>query len=873
MDIKKSAESTKETCSLPNKPLECIRKFPLIQQFPSTIKEFNSEPWSKLNIKYLSTIATGGVKDGKNKSNLSYSNIPCKKLRIVSPNGKDLGEFNVEMRGETSSKGQIYTITKSNMLKSDLKPVILTLNPLAKKTVPRILRQPPMNLIKNKIAKIMSADKSYFIKNDKLNVSPMEHITLNGNSQTMNISEEIQSCDEMKDSGNNILIPGNETDQKSSLDCTADDNSQKHSEINHTLAMLAKSFEDTTNNINTLLKADKIRTSTTLLKNNEVSSTKKDIIYKEIAESPFPKVTCERIVVLNDNIPTNSEVPKRKNVSTTKITKKKTGRSPSKVLNSIGTYKQKVIYPNKKGNTKTNSKNNSKNHKKQIVSLRKRNNMPQNNSKVIHKTKKIHKTRTQKMTIDTRTQKKNIMTIVPSHNNFSLNKNAVSTLEHSKYHTTLKKVLDHKNSLLGNDVQFENSESRDIIDMFGVDIQSNKRNKDCSKDNSSQKDISEQWDVIKKAVNSVKDEELRAQALKALADCGIGVERLVPKRPPENLKAVHDTQVQTTVFGLLDPKFFLLMNKDVESIQKIQQITLHDSLHTQDLSSQNNLISDIIQQPAMSKNCDVIEKESDFDIDSFINQICDENLGALQVKETLSMTNTKYQKIIDQLQKDFELIKKYDENGMLSIHNAIVKNNIFDVQRYLMVLKQSKESVDIMTMDGTTSLELAIKYDVRGDIVKLLLQSGAQPVRMQPLHESALIIAAKQSSTLLPMLVNYVSDPKLLDQVDSEGFTPLHYCCKHGNVEGVNALLSAGVNVNLKDMKSGRTSLFHALESDNIDNRTKVVQRLLQAEATTSIMNFAGQPPLPLPSDEKRSTFMMSLRKSTKMSLPSRYLL
>lgn len=68
-----------------------------------------------------------------------------------------------------------------------------------------------------------------------------------------------------------------------------------------------------------------------------------------------------------------------------------------------------------------------------------------------------------------------------------------------------------------------------------------------------------------------------------------------------------------------------------------------------------------------------------------------------------------------------------------------------------------------------TSLELAIKYDVRSEIVKVLLQAGAQPVIRKPAHESALIIAAKQSSALLPRLVNHVKDLKLLDQVDSEG--------------------------------------------------------------------------------------------------------
>lgn len=66
-------------------------------------------------------------------------------------------------------------------------------------------------------------------------------------------------------------------------------------------------------------------------------------------------------------------------------------------------------------------------------------------------------------------------------------------------------------------------------------------------------------------------------------------------------------------------------------------------------------------------------------------------------------------------------------------------------------------------------MELAIKYDICSEIVQLLLDAGAQPVIPKAIHESAIIIASKQSSPLLSMLINRVSDSKLLDQVDSDG--------------------------------------------------------------------------------------------------------
>lgn len=85
-----------------------------------------------------------------------------------------------------------------------------------------------------------------------------------------------------------------------------------------------------------------------------------------------------------------------------------------------------------------------------------------------------------------------------------------------------------------------------------------------------------------------------------------------------------------------------------------------------------------------------------------------------------------------------------------------------------------------------TSLELAIKYDAHEEIVKLLLKAGAQPVIPKYIHESALIIASKQSSPLLSMLIENISDSKLLDQIDSEG--ELYYCYAR-NICKINIIL------------------------------------------------------------------------------------
>ncbi|XP_029678808.1 uncharacterized protein LOC115244927 isoform X4 [Formica exsecta] len=384
-------------------------------------------------------------------------------------------------------------------------------------------------------------------------------------------------------------------------------------------------------------------------------------------------------------------------------------------------------------------------------------------------------------------------------------------------------------------------ESQPITNTTNTIVQLDVQNRDYPTD-STQSDLADQWNIIKKAMDSVKDNKLRALALKALADCGIGIERYVPIHLPEKHKAVHDTQIQTMVFGLLDPTSFIFINKDLDSIQRIKQISLYDMPTNQDQLLTNGLHSN----DSLSKVPLTNEQEDDFDIDSFIKQIFEEDSDTAKMKETLSATKIRCKNLIEHLERDFESVKHYDQNGMLNIHNAVISNNIHLVQRQLMILEQCKENVDILTEDGATSLELAIKYDARSEIVKLLLKAGAQPVIPKYIHESALIIASKRSSPLLSMLIDQVSESKLLDQIDSEGFAALHYCSMRDNLQGVKALLSAGAAIDVKDMKSGRTPLFHALDNGH----TILAQTLLKAGAIANVTNYAGQTPLPIVSEK-----------------------
>lgn len=75
-------------------------------------------------------------------------------------------------------------------------------------------------------------------------------------------------------------------------------------------------------------------------------------------------------------------------------------------------------------------------------------------------------------------------------------------------------------------------------------------------------------------------------------------------------------------------------------------------------------------------------------------------------------------------------------------------------------------------------------------------------------------------------------------------------------MQGVNTLLSAGATIDLKDMKSGRTALFHAIDN----NHMSVMQVLLKAGAS-NIANYAGQMPLSVMTDPKSLFLKPSLKR------------
>ncbi|XP_043259176.1 uncharacterized protein LOC122401240 [Colletes gigas] len=370
--------------------------------------------------------------------------------------------------------------------------------------------------------------------------------------------------------------------------------------------------------------------------------------------------------------------------------------------------------------------------------------------------------------------------------------------------------------------------------------------------------LSQHWNIIKEALISVKDEELRAKALQALIDCGIGAAKHVPITPPENFKTIHDSLVQTDVFGLLEEDSFLLVKEDTSTLERIKQTERSTAVNLTTPIESNNTYLNCIDNDYLLPNLTLEPPMDDIsDIDNFLNQSFNMNARVNKVKQILAPPHSLYKKVAMQVQEDFQMLQQWDDNGMLSIHRAVQNNNLREVQRLLVVLKASKINIDVLTANRMSCLELAIKFSASRGIVQVLLEAGAKPIPSELLHESAVILASKMSSALLPDLLKYVTDNKLLNQVDSAGFAPLHYCVLYGNLEGVNALIKAGAEINLKDNRSGRTPFFHALEH----HRVSIAQKLLEYGAIANIPNYSGQSVLSLIDDAKSLSLKAALKQ------------
>lgn len=406
-----------------------------------------------------------------------------------------------------------------------------------------------------------------------------------------------------------------------------------------------------------------------------------------------------------------------------------------------------------------------------------------------------------------------------------------------KGNIVIKKVFKGT-SYIKNNTDFEENNSVNLVESTVSN--------DSDKLNSS----SDKIDFLKKALLSVEDEKLREQALKALHECGVKVKKSVPLKRPYPGKLIKESTTQTDVFCLLEKGQFINVDEKQGGLLRME-------------NKNGAKKFDEFRKPGY-ESFNEHKLQLDKMLDSFDNKNIQDIKIALEKKHSDKLAKI----LLKQLNTEFERTTNYDKDGLLGIHRAVLNNDFHQVQKNLIILKACKLSVDINSQDCKTSLELAVKHEVNPQIIKILLDAGAEPVSLKSRHDTALILASKNSSKILSLLIKNIneSNKSLVNAKDSEGLAAIHYCAENGNLEGVSELVSLGVNVNLQDDRSGRTALFYAVEcrNDEVPQETynEIAHKLLENGAISDIPIFSKQSVLSMLDNVKSHTLKIAINRA-----------
>ncbi|VEN53891.1 unnamed protein product [Callosobruchus maculatus] len=183
-----------------------------------------------------------------------------------------------------------------------------------------------------------------------------------------------------------------------------------------------------------------------------------------------------------------------------------------------------------------------------------------------------------------------------------------------------------------------------------------------------------------------------------------------------------------------------------------------------------------------------------------------------------------------------------DDKGNMPIHQAVIMNNLTKVKKCACILRALNLPgyIDLPNVDQLTPLSLAIMHGASTDIISFLLSEGAKLNSADSEGNTAFHLTIEfQRKDALEILLSCKGPDFNLNAVNHKGMTPLIMCCMSGKYCCADLLLQHGADPNIKDGNSGRTALFHAVETEN----EELVKLLMRYGADTKEKNFFGTSP------------------------------
>ncbi|VDI36871.1 Hypothetical predicted protein, partial [Mytilus galloprovincialis] len=175
-----------------------------------------------------------------------------------------------------------------------------------------------------------------------------------------------------------------------------------------------------------------------------------------------------------------------------------------------------------------------------------------------------------------------------------------------------------------------------------------------------------------------------------------------------------------------------------------------------------------------------------------------------------SASVNEHYKIVKRLLLKNADINKVDHEGWTSLMSACKVGNF----KVINILLEYKADVNCYSEStGDTPLTIACTYGDGGEVIKLLLEKGADWKKPNNIGQTALILACMHGKTQnVSKLLDYRVDT---DVTDKNGVSPLKAACHGLYLEIVKLLIKAGANIDIADL-NGYTPLISACETQNL---------------------------------------------------------
>jgi len=170
-----------------------------------------------------------------------------------------------------------------------------------------------------------------------------------------------------------------------------------------------------------------------------------------------------------------------------------------------------------------------------------------------------------------------------------------------------------------------------------------------------------------------------------------------------------------------------------------------------------------------------------------------------------------------------------NSEGSTVLHRAVLDTRVEDVRQIVSLATKHgcEDLLEQCNKAGSTPLHLAVQCASQ-DIVRLLLQAGVNPNKLDQDGETAVHLAVREGSVaLLHTLLHFQADPNIPSH---RGKFPLHIAVEHNLLHIVRLMEEQGADMEAGDQVAGRTALHLA-----VDRQLEDMVRYLVKEAKVDL--------------------------------------